>query len=133
MLKVLIVEDELDLREMYKVQFETTGAQVFGADNIEDGFKIAKKEKPDVALVDLLIKQDEGDKTQAPNGFILLDKLQAGKETKNTKVVIISNLDTPEAKDEAKKKGAVGYIMKAETVPKDVVDKVRGFVGVLGK
>ena len=133
MLKTLIVEDELDLREMYKIQFETAGAQVFAADNIEEGFKIAKKEKPDIVLVDLMLAQNEADKDELPKGYALLDKLKADKATKDIKVVIISNLDTQEARDGAKERGACGYIVKANVMPKDVVDKVREIVEVFEK
>lgn len=133
MFKILIIEDELDLREMYKIQFETTGAQVFATGDIEEGFKIAKKEKPDVALVDLMIAQTGYDKTETPKGFILLDKLRSCKETKNIKIAVVSNWDTQDIRNEAVKKGVAGFIVKANTTPRDIAGKVRGLVGESGK
>ena len=127
--KVLIIEDELDLLEMYKMQFEATDLEVFTADNLESGLKLAKSEKPDVMLLDLLLSQKEvTEDNDSRGGYVLLKQLKADDDTKDIKVIIFSNLDTQDDREEAMRRGAFGYLIKSETVPKEVVGLVKKIV-----
>jgi len=126
MSKVLIIEDELDILEMYETQFENADVDVIGCDNLKDGFILAKEINPDVILLDLLLSQKEvsGEKS-GRGGCILLDELKNDPETKDIKVIIFSNLDTQEDRQEAFKRGAYAYLVKSEMVPKHVVSVVK--------
>jgi CheY-like chemotaxis protein len=126
MSKVLIIEDELDLLEMYKTQFEASGMDVVATDQLKKGFVLAKKEKPDVILLDLLLSQKEiSEENDNRGGYVLLDQLKADSATKKIKVVVFSNLDTQDDREKSIKKGASAYVVKSETVPKDLVKIVK--------
>jgi CheY-like chemotaxis protein len=129
MSKVLIIEDERDLLEMYQVQFEAADFDAFTADNLDDGFKLAKKEKPDVILLDLLLSQKEvTEENNNRGGYVLLDKLMADPETRKIKVIVFSNLDTQEDREAALKKGACEYLIKSEVTPKEIIKIVGGMI-----
>ncbi|MFH1564669.1 MAG: response regulator [bacterium] len=122
MKKVLIIEDEFDLLEMYKIQFEMSGMEVVIAGDPKQGFALAKREKPDVIFLDLLLSQKEiSEKNNNRGGYILLDQLKSDPATKKIKVIVFSNLDTQIDRERAIQKGACAYLVKSETVPKDLV------------
>lgn len=122
MKKILIIEDELDLLEMYKIQFEASGVEVLITDDQEQGFALAKKEKPDAILLDLLLSQKDGfEENNNRGGYVLLDQLKADPATKQIKVIVFSNLDTQVDREKSLKKGACVYLVKSEIVPKELV------------
>lgn len=126
MKKVLIIEDEDDLIEMYKMQFEAEDMEVLVAKTIEQGFALAKKGKPDVILLDLLLSQkDICEKNHYNDGYIVLDMLKADSATKKIKVVVFSNLDTQIDREMSIQKGACVYLIKSEMTPKELVEIVK--------
>lgn len=126
MKKILIIEDELDLLEMYKMQFEASGMEVVATDDLKEGFALAKKEKPDVVLLDLLLSQKEvSEENDSRGGYVLLDQLKADPATKKIKAIVFSNLDTQKDREMAIEKGACAYLVKSETIPKELVKIVK--------
>jgi len=83
---------------------------VFGG---KDGIKIALKEKPDLILLDLLL----GD----INGLEVLKTIKKNKDTKETKILILSNYNKKGLEDECKKLGAISYLTKSDFIPKEIV------------
>lgn len=82
--KILLVDDDIDLLEQHKLLLETKGFSIITADNIEDGFNLFKKEKPDAAILDLIMEQHD-------DGFILCHKIKRDSYGKNIPVFILTS------------------------------------------
>lgn len=116
--KVLIVDDDEFLLDMYAVKFRESGFEVAVApsggdagDAIKNGFS------PDVILLDLVMP--------GVDGFDFLKSLKAGKRSMNAKVIILTNLGQKEDIDKGLALGAADYIVKAHHTPSEVVEKVK--------
>jgi DNA-binding response OmpR family regulator len=120
MKKILILEDERDLAEMYKEKLTMEGFQVFLAENIEEGLKIAKEEKPDLILLDILLGEE--------NGISFLKKQKEDKEISEIPVVAFSNYDNSQTKKEAKELGVKEYLIKTNFTPKEFVEKIKNYL-----
>ena len=118
--KILIIEDEEMLSNMYKVKFENEGFEVETALNGADGLELAAKEMPSIILLDIIMPKIDG--------FAVLQKLKADPKTKDIPVILLTNLGQDEDVTRGKQLGAVGYLVKANHTPSEVVDKVRGFI-----
>ncbi len=117
MSKILIVEDEKDIRAIYKKELEYSGYEVLEAQTGEEGFDVFSKENPDLVLLDITLQDSSG-----------IDILKRIKEKdKSEKVVMITNLDTPVIINEAYESGADGYIIKMETSLSQLVDEVKRY------
>ena len=116
---ILIVEDEQALLEMYSRKFTNSGYKVSTATDGITGTEIALKEKPTVVLIDLFIPQKDG--------MAVLEELR--KALPDSKLIIATNLDQPGKENEAKGKGADGYIIKAKYLPSEIVKVVEEIVG----
>ena len=114
--KVLIVEDEESLAQMYQIKFEHEGYEVFVANDGSSGIESAQKEKPDIILLDIILPKKDG--------FTVLKELKAEKSTNAIKVIMLTNLGQDEDIAKGKKFGAVDYLVKANLTPAQLVDKV---------
>lgn len=119
--KILIVEDEIDYAEILSTKFEKAGYEVVVAQNGQLGVSAAKEMKPAIILMDI----------QMPvmNGFEAFFKLRADADTKDIKVVFLTNYGEP-AKDAswlddkfAREIGAGDYIRKTDSLD-DIVKAV---------
>ena len=116
-IKILLVEDDTFLVEMYTTKFELEGFEVLSAEDGKKGLEMAAKDNPDIILLDILMPKMDG--------FEVLDELQKDAKTKDIPVILLTNLGQ---KDDVKKgfeKGAVGYLIKAHFMPSEVVDKIK--------
>lgn len=101
---------------MYKIKFEQAGyAVVIARDGLE-GFELAKKEQPDLVLLDLILPKLDG--------FKVLVKLKAEPATEKIKVFILSNLGQSDEVNKGMKTGADGYFVKANLTPSQLLEKV---------
>jgi DNA-binding response OmpR family regulator len=119
MKKILIIEDEIVLAEMYKEKLEKEGFEVFLASEIEEGIEIAKKERPDLILLDILLPRE--------NGVSFLEKIKK-EEIKDIPVVAFSNYDDPETKKRAFELGVKEYLIKANYTPGEIVEKIKNYL-----
>jgi len=117
--KILIIEDEKILAEMYKNKFEANGLQVLLAFSSEEGVKILKKEKPDLILLDILLPRE--------NGIHFLKRMKQIKNTSNIPIVAFSNYDDPKTKKEAFSSGARAYLIKTQFTPKELLEEVKKY------
>jgi DNA-binding response OmpR family regulator len=115
--KVLIVEDDQLLLEIYQKKFKDDGFEVEVADNGVDAIKKIQKFVPDITLLDLVMPEEDG--------FGVLEKIKKLPEGKDTNIIVFSNLSQDEDKERAKALGAAGFITKADFTPQEVVDRVR--------
>jgi len=116
MSKILIIEDEKYLLELYKMKFEREGFEVVTAEDGREGIEAAIKEQPDLILLDIVMP--------GMDGFEVLNKLRENKKTKHLKVYIFSNLGQADEIKAGFEHGADGYMVKANLTPGQVVDRV---------
>ena len=115
-IKILIVEDDKSIRELYALKLEKNGFEVFTAENGSTGWDTVIKELPDIILLDVMMP--------VMNGFQVLKKLKAKTETQEIPVVILSNFGEVDQMTEGFLAGATDYLIKAEHTPADVVEIV---------
>lgn len=120
MKKILIIEDEKMLREMYVQKFQQAGFEAMGIGEAEGALEVAKKEMPDFILLDILLPRE--------NGISLLKKIRRDPQLSSIKIVAFSNYDSPQAKKEAQKLNVEAYLLKANFTPKEIVKKVREYL-----
>lgn len=116
-MRVLIVEDDAFLAGIYTTKFSLEGFDVLSAGDGLAGLKVARKDLPDIILLDVLMPKMDG--------FEVLDELKKDAKTKGIPVVILTNLGQKEDVQRGLKAGAVDYLIKAHFVPSDTVAKVR--------
>ena len=116
-IKVLIVDDDLTLREMYAERMKVEGYDVHIAKNGDEGIQLAKDVKPDVVLLDIMMP--------GTNGFGVLESLQKDPTTEKIPILMLSALIQEENKTKSKDAGATGYIVKSESTPAEVIEKIK--------
>lgn len=114
--KVLIVEDDEFLRSLTAKRLEKDGYEVAIAVDGESANGIAVENKPDLILLDLLLP--------GVDGFEVLKKLREDEVTKNTPVIVFSNLGQREDIEKAKGLGANDFLIKANFTLDDVIEKI---------
>lgn len=119
--KVLIIEDDVSISNMYQMKLKQQGYTVIVADNGSDGLEVAKKEKPDLILLDVILPQLDG--------FSVLEELKKSKDTAKIPVLMLTNLSTNEDQEKAQKLGADNYLVKASLTPTEVGATVEKFLG----
>lgn len=118
MTKILLVDDDPLMVRMYQKKFEVDGYEVETAINGEEGFNKAKKIKPNLILLDIMMPK--------LNGLETLKKIKEDKDIKNIPVILLTNLGgSQEDAEKGLSLGAVSYLIKANYSPKEVVDKVK--------
>ncbi|PIZ87963.1 MAG: response regulator [Candidatus Nealsonbacteria bacterium CG_4_10_14_0_2_um_filter_39_15] len=115
--KILLIEDEKILAEMYKEKFSQAGFEVLLAFESKEGLKMVKKERPDLIVLDILLPRE--------NGITFLGWLRQDPEIAATPVVAFSNYDDPETKKQALKLGAKDYLIKTNYTPSEIVAKIK--------
>ena len=118
--KVLIIEDEALIAKVYATRLASDGHQVFTADNGQTGLEIAKKEIPQVILLDLMMPKI--------SGLDVLKELKKDPKTKDIIIIVYSNLARDQEVAEAKKLGAAEFLAKASFSPQQVVAKIESFL-----
>lgn len=106
MIKVLIIEDEPLIVNMYQKALDVSEFEVSTATNGLDGLEIAKTMKPDIILLDIMMPE--------PNGIQVLESLKADESTKAIQVVMLTSLSGEYDVSLAISKGAVAYWVKTE-------------------
>ncbi len=82
--KILLVDDDIDLLEQNKLLLESKGFEVITAENSEDGLKVFQKEKPDAAIIDLIMEQMD-------SGFVLCYKIKKTEHGKKIPVFMLTS------------------------------------------
>jgi len=117
MKKILIVEDEKILVEMYKDKLSQAGFEVFLAFDSREGLEITKKEKPDLILLDILLPRE--------NGITFLSWLRKDPKISSTAVIAFSNYDDPHTKKEALRLGVKDYLIKTNYTPFQLINIIK--------
>jgi len=121
MTKIMLVEDDNNLREIYEARLSAEGYEIVSAADGEEALAIAVREKPDLIISDVMMPKI--------SGFDMLDILRSTPETKNAKVIMMTALSQAEDKERADKLGADRYLVKSQVTLEDVVGVAREVLG----
>lgn len=114
--KVLVVDDDPAILEMYKERLAAAGYEVVAAATAEDGLSRSLEGKPDIILLDIRLPRT--------NGLDMLDVLKTTDTTKAIPVILLTALTGPEVRERALARGADDFLIKSESMPGDVVKKI---------
>lgn len=117
MAKILIVEDENMLREVYTSLFSMENYKVKNAANGHEALKLLATFKPDIIILDLLMP--------VMNGVEFLEKANLTKKYPNTKVLVLSNLSDAKTISKITKLGIADYKLKASLSPLQLANAVK--------
>lgn len=113
--KIIIVEDNADLAEIYKTRLELLGYTCFIGYNGISGLYFIQKEMPDLVLLDLMIPDIDGGQ--------VLRTIRHSDWGKDIKVLVISNLNEADAPGDLRQLGIEGYVVKAN-MSNDTIDNL---------
>ncbi len=117
MKKILFVEDEEALQRTFGDILKRENYKVIKALNGEDGLRLAKSEKPDLIILDLILPKMKG--------FEVLQSLKKDKETEKIPVIILTNLEKPQDVEKALDLGATTYLVKTKYALEEIIDKIK--------
>ena len=121
MAKILLVEDDTNLSEIYQARMEAEGYTVIAASDGESALALAAKEKPDLVLSDVMMPKI--------SGFEMLDILRNTDGLKNTKVIMLTALGQAEDRTRAEALGADKYLVKSQVTLEDIVSAAQELLG----
>ncbi len=116
MTKIMLVEDDKSLREIYGVRLLAEGYEIISAGDGEEALAMAVKEKPDLILSDVMMPKI--------SGFDMLDILRSTPETKDIKVIMMTALSSEDQRARGETLGANRYLVKSQVGIEDVVRTV---------
>ena len=117
MKKILIVEDDNFLAEIYKAKLEKQGFAVEIAEDGEAALRKLSNTFFDLVLLDIVLPK--------MNGWQILENIRNEKKFENLKVIVLSNLFEKKDFDRGARLGIVKYFVKAETTPDDVIEAIK--------
>lgn len=123
MTKILLVEDDKSLREIYGVRLLAEGYDIVSAGDGEEALAMAIKERPRLILSDVMMPKI--------SGFDMLDILRSTTETKDVKVIIMTALSSEDQRKRGEQLGADRYLVKSQVGIEDVVRAVHETLGDL--
>lgn len=115
--KIVLVEDDIVLSDMYVKKFTMEGFSIERAMDGEEGLALIKQVKPQLILLDIMMPKK--------NGLDTLKDIKSDPELKDAFVVLLSNVGEQSYIDEGFKLGANEYLMKSNYTPREVVEKIR--------
>jgi len=117
--KILLVEDNLELRNLYEIFLKHHKFDVVTAVDGEDGLRVAKQYKPDLVLLDIMMPKKDG--------FEVLQELRHDPQYGCTKakIVLLTNLGDGSKLTPQTKQDMDGYVIKAEIVLDDLLDIIK--------
>lgn len=121
MTKIMVVEDDQSLREIYSIRLTAEGYEVCSAGDGEEALAIAVKERPDLVISDVMMPKI--------SGFDMLDILRSTPETKNIKVIMMTALSSDDQRKRGESLGADKYLVKSQVGIEDVIAAVHEVLG----
>ena len=118
MVKIMLVEDDPMIAEIYKKKFELAGFEVINAVTGKEVLKFASEDKFDLILLDMVLPE--------MSGMDVLKQLrQSGQFDPKLKIIVLSNLNKTEYEKEARENGADGFIGKTQYNPSELVVEIQ--------
>lgn len=121
MAKILIAEDDATLRTAYETVLTMEGFEVLSASDGLEGLRMALDSKPDLIVLDMLMPNMDGME------FLRTFKKQS--QSSDTKIIVFSNIASPDKMKEATDLGALKYLTKATFTPKEMVATIKEALG----
>lgn len=121
MTKLMLVEDDQNLREIYSIRLTAEGYEVVSANDGEEALAMAVREKPDLILSDVMMPKI--------SGFDMLDILRSTAETKDIKVIMMTALSSEDQRKRGESLGADRYLVKSQVGIEDVVNVIHEVLG----
>lgn len=118
--RILIIEDDFFIRELYERQFSKEGYTVLSAEDGPTGLVMSAQEKPDLILLDIMLPK--------LNGLDLLRTLKTKEETKSIPVILLTNLGQESVIKEGFELGAESYLIKSAYTPSQIIEEVKNFL-----
>ena len=118
--KVLLIEDDPDQVSLYRTAFELAGIELLEAANGIKGLAVAKEERPNLILCDLVM--------DTMDGMEVLKRLKADAQTKNIPVVMLTNLNKKSLYLQAENLGALDFWAKTEVMPQEIISRVEKII-----
>ena len=118
--KILLIEDDKMIVEMYTLKFESEGYEVVCAENGRDGLEKAGKENPDIILLDVILPEMDG--------FSVLKSIKELDIVKEVPVILLTNLGQDGDIKRGFELGAVDYLIKANYTPAQVIDRIKTLI-----
>ena len=115
--KILLVEDDSMIIDMYMMRLREEGYEVIHTDKGSEAIEIAEHQKPDVVLLDVILPEVDG--------FTVLQTIKGGAETKDISVIMLTNLGQESDQNKAEELGADGYFVKAQHTPTQIMEKIK--------
>ena len=122
MTKILLVEDDKSLREIYGVRLLAEGYDIISAGDGEEALAMAIKDRPSLIVSDVMMPKI--------SGFDVLDILRNHEETKDVRVIMLTALSQPKDKERAEALGVNDYLVKSQVVIGDVVSRIKHHLGM---
>ncbi|MFZ2569059.1 MAG: response regulator [Minisyncoccia bacterium] len=121
MSKILLVDDDKLIRDIYSRKFKDAGFDFFELPDAENNFvKKVVEINPDVILMDINLG---GNKT---DGAFSAEKLQENSQTKNIPIIFFTNADLDDSTEKAREnKSGIGFLIKSEYTPEEIISKVQ--------
>lgn len=119
-LNVLLVEDEDFIRDLYKRQLDLSGFATDAFPNGTEGLQALTQKKYDLILLDIMLPDT--------NGLEILKKIKQDPASKDTPVVMLTNLGQEVVIKEGFELGAEGYLIKASLTPSQVVQELKNIL-----
>lgn len=114
--KILLVEDESALQKSLGNSLVERGFQIVSALDGEAGIRLAKSEKPDLIVLDLVLPQKDG--------LEVFQALKDDEQTRNIPVIVLTNIEKIEHVEKVLEMGAKTYLVKANYTLKEITDKI---------
>ena len=121
MSKIMVVEDEANLREIYSIRITAEGYDVVSAGDGEEALAVAVREKPDLILSDVMMPKI--------SGFDMLDILRSTPETADIKVIMMTALSADDQRERGERLGANRYLVKSQVGIEDVINAIHEVLG----
>lgn len=114
---ILLIEDEKSISEPTKIALEHAGYKVHIAEDGDSGVNMARQLKPDLILLDVILP--------VASGWQVIEALRKDPATKDVKVIITSNLDSPAREQDFAQYGALDYLIKSKTDIDGLINEVK--------
>ena len=119
--KILLIEDDMALANLYKMELESKGNIVVHVAEGSQAVDSVRQNTPDIVLLDVMLP--------GKNGLEILQEIRDSADIKGVKVIMLTNFGNEENVSTALELGALDYIMKYKITPSEMSAKISSFLG----
>lgn len=120
--KILLVEDDMFIRDIYQTKFSQDGFDVIVADNGIEAIKKLEQAVPDIMLLDIVMPYMDG--------MEVLSKVKGNEDWKKIPIIMLTNISEKDRLTETMQQGIDGYLIKSHFTPAEVVEKIKSVLNL---